>query len=76
MVNYKFLNPQSFTRLLTRTDRMEATDTFFGIAIPTEIIVPTKTGTQTGKAGTIFLSGAKLYVVPTDGGTAELVTSA
>jgi len=55
---------------------MEPTDNFYGVAIPVEIVVPTKTGNQTGKAGTIFLSGAKLYVVPTDGGTAEIVTSA
>ena len=46
------------------------------VCIPSELIIPTKTGDFKGKAGTLFLSGGKLYFNPTDGGTAELVTSA
>jgi hypothetical protein len=46
------------------------------VCIPSELVLPTKTGTGiTGKAGTIFISGAKMYLVPTDGGVAQKVTS-
>ena len=55
---------------------MAVTDDVVGVVIPTELVVPVKTGTPTGNAGTLFLSGAKLYVVPTDGAVAEKVTSA
>lgn len=47
-----------------------------GVVMPVELVLPTKTGDFKGKAGTIFLSGAKLYFNPTDGGAAEVVTSA
>lgn len=46
------------------------------VVIPSELILPVKTGDFLGKAGTIFISGAKLYFNPTDGGAAEVVTSA
>ena len=52
------------------------TDDFNGVATPIELILPVKTGSFLGRAGTIFISGAKLYFNPTDGGTAEVVTSA
>jgi len=51
------------------------TDEVNGVVIPTELVLPTKTGDFKGKAGTIFLSGAKIYFNPTDGGAAEVVTS-
>jgi hypothetical protein len=46
------------------------------VCIPSELVVPVKTGYVTGKAGTVFMSGSKLYLVGTDGGAAKLVTSA
>ena len=55
---------------------MEPTDTFYGIAIPTELVLPTKPSGQTGKKGTLFISGSKLFVVVADGGAPQLVTSA
>jgi hypothetical protein len=45
------------------------------VLIPGELVLPTKTGDFRGKAGTIFLSGAKLHFNPTDGAEAETVTS-
>ena len=51
------------------------TDTVCGVVEPVEIVLPTKTGDFLGRAGTIFLSGAKLWFNPTDGGSAEVVTS-
>ena len=45
------------------------------VCIPSELVLPKKTGNFKGKAGTIFLSGAKLYFNPTAGASAELITS-
>lgn len=45
------------------------------VCIPSEFILPVKTGNCTGRAGTIFMSGSKIYLVGTDGGAAKLVTS-
>lgn len=45
------------------------------VCIPSELVLPTKTGDFKGKAGTIFLSGGKIWFNPTDGGAAEVVTS-
>ncbi len=55
---------------------MPVTDDVVGIVIPVELVLPTKTGVFLGNAGTIFLSGAKLWFNPTDGGGPEVVTSA
>ena len=54
---------------------MAVTDDVVGIVIPLELVVPTKAGSFLGKAGTIFISGAKLYFNPSDGGAPEKVTS-
>ena len=45
------------------------------VCVPSELIVPAKTGTIAGDAGNLFLSGGKLWFNPTKAGTAELVTS-
>ena len=55
---------------------MSVTDDVVGIVIPLELVLPTKTTDAKGKAGTLFLSGAKLWFNPTAGGAAEVVTSA
>ena len=54
------------------------TETTYGDAIPSSIIVPSKDGTTqgNGKAGNLFISGGKLYFNPTDAGAIELITSA
>lgn len=55
---------------------MSNTETIYGDVIPTSILVPTPLGSQDdGKAGNLFLSGAKLWFNPTDGGSPEVVTS-
>lgn len=56
---------------------MPVTDDVVGVVIPLELVLPTVeiSGGFLGKAGTLFLSGAKLYFNPTDGGAAELVNS-
>ena len=46
------------------------------LCIPSDLILPTHGGDYRGKAGTLFISGAKLYFNPTDGASAEVVTSA
>lgn len=46
------------------------------VLIPSELVLPTKTGAVLGKAGNLFLSGSKLWFNPSDGGTPEVVTSA
>lgn len=56
--------------------KMVVTDDVNAVVIATELILPVKTGSVLGKAGNIFISGAKLYFNPTDGGAPELVTSA
>lgn len=55
---------------------MTVTDDVNAVVIATELVLPTKTGVFLGKAGTIFLSGAKLWFNPTEGGGPEVVTSA
>ena len=46
------------------------------VCIPSDLILPTHGPGYAGKAGTLYISGAKLYFNPTDGGAAELITSA
>jgi len=46
------------------------------LCIPSDLIVPTHPGSYAGKAGCLFISSGKLYFNPTDGGAAELITSA
>lgn len=46
------------------------------VCIPSELVLPTKEAGFAGKAGSLWISGGKLYFNPTDGGAAELVTSA
>jgi len=46
------------------------------ICVPSELIVPAKSGTILGDAGNLFLSGSKLWFNPTKGGAAEIVSSA
>jgi len=55
---------------------MAVTDDVVGVVIPTELVIPVKAGDALGRAGTIFISGAKLYFNPSDGGAPEIVTSA
>ncbi len=56
---------------------MAVTDDVVGVVIPTELILPTHDAqTYLGKAGCLFISSGKLYFNPTDGGAAEVVTSA
>ena len=56
---------------------MPVTDDVNGVVIPTALTLPVKENDQTsGKAGNIFISGAKIWFNPTDGGGPEVVTSA
>lgn len=54
---------------------MTVTEDINAVVIAQELVLPTIAEDFKGNAGTIFLSGAKLWFNPTDAGTAELVTS-
>ena len=55
---------------------MTVTDDVVGVVVPVELILPVKETFAGGRAGTIFLSGGKILLIPTDGGAFETVTSA
>ena len=56
---------------------MAVTDDVVGVVVPIALTLPVKDGANqnAGNAGNIFISGAKIWFNPTDGGGPEVVTS-